>query len=123
MNKKIDWIPQNVEASLRFGGGMLASGYGFSFSGSFGYHFLPSRYYLGVYAQSIIAFDEVGEETVTSWGSLGLSLGANVGDINPDLLIKNSICTATITGTSGWEGIKMQKKTQRERCVSERRTQ
>tara|TARA_X000001036_G_scaffold219544_3_gene205520 strand:+ start:3686 stop:5626 length:1941 start_codon:yes stop_codon:yes gene_type:complete len=86
LNKKIDWIPQNVEASLRFGGGMLASGYGFSFSGSFGYHFLPSRYYLGVYAQSIIAFDEVGEETVTSWGSLGLSLGANVGDINPDLL-------------------------------------
>ncbi len=32
-------------------------------------------------------------------------------NINPDLLIKNSICTATITGTSGWEGIKMQKKT------------
>ena len=86
LNKKFDWIPQNVEASLRFGGGMLSSGYGLSLSGAFGYHFLPSRYYLGIYAQSIIAFDELGEESVTGWGSLGLSFGANVGDINPDLL-------------------------------------
>ena len=86
LNKKFEWIPQNVEAALRFGGGMLSSGYGFSFSGSFGYHFLPSRYYLGAYAQSIIALDEVKESTITGWASLGLSFGANVGDINPDLL-------------------------------------
>ena len=86
LNKKFDWIPQNVEAALRFGGGMLSSGYGLTFSSSLGYHFLPSRYYLGVYSQSIIAFDEVKESSVTGWGTLGLSFGANVGDINPDLL-------------------------------------
>ena len=86
LNKKFEWIPQNVEAALRLGGGMLSSGYGLSLSSSFGYHFLPSRYYLGVYAQSIIAFDEIKEGSITGWGSLGLSFGANVGDINPDLL-------------------------------------
>ena len=86
LNKKFEWIPQNVEAALRLGGGMLSSGYGLSLSSSFGYHFLPSRYYLGVYAQSIIAFDEIKEGSITGWGSLGISFGANVGDINPDLL-------------------------------------
>ena len=86
LNYNLDWIPQNVEAALRFGGGMLASGYGLSLSGSFGYHFLPSRYYLGVYAQSIIAFNEINDGNITGWGSLGISFGANVGDINPDLL-------------------------------------
>ena len=32
-------------------------------------------------------------------------------NISPDKLIKNSFCTATITGTSGWEAIKIKKKT------------
>ena len=86
LNYNSDWIPQNVEAALRLGGGMLASGYGVSLSGSFGYHLLPSRYYIGVYVQSIIAIDEINEGAMTGWGSLGLSFGANVGDINPDLL-------------------------------------
>ena len=40
LNYNSDWIPQNVEAALRLGGGMLSSGYGLSLSGSFGYHFL-----------------------------------------------------------------------------------
>ena len=86
LNYNFNWIPQNVEAALRLGGGMLSSGYGISLSGSFGYHLLPSRFYLGVYAQSIIAIDEINEGNMTWWGSLGLSFGANVGDINPDIL-------------------------------------
>ena len=65
---------------------MLSSGYGLSLSSSFGYHFIPSRIYLGMYMQSIIAFDEVSSGKTTGWASLGISLGANVGDINPDLL-------------------------------------
>lgn len=32
-------------------------------------------------------------------------------NVSPDELIKHSFCTATITGTSGWEAIKMRKKT------------
>ena len=86
LNKNFKWIPQNVEAALRIGGGMLSSGFGMSFSSSFGYHFIPSRIYLGLYSQAIIAFDELGTGKATGWGSLGVSLGANVGDINPDLL-------------------------------------
>ena len=86
LNYNSDWIPQNVEVALRLGGGMLSSGYGLSLSGSFGYHFLPSRYYFGIYAQSIIAFNEIKDDNITAWGSLGISFGANVGDINPDLL-------------------------------------
>ena len=86
LNKNFKWIPQNVEAALRFGGGMLSSGFGMSFSSSFGYHFIPSRIYLGFYSQVIIAFDELGTGKATGWGSVGVSLGANVGDINPDLL-------------------------------------
>ena len=86
LNKNLKWIPQNVEAALRIGGGMLSSGYGLSLSSSFGYHFIPSRIYLGMYMQSIIAFDEVSSGKTTGWASLGISLGANVGDINPDLL-------------------------------------
>ena len=86
LNKNFDWIPQNVEAALRVGGGMLSSGFGMSISSSFGYHFIPSRIYLGLYSQTIIAFDELGSGKATGWGSLGISLGANVGDINPDLL-------------------------------------
>ena len=31
-------------------------------------------------------------------------------NVSPDELIKHSFCTATITGTSGWEAIKMRKK-------------
>ena len=65
---------------------MLSSGFGMSFSSSFGYHFIPSRIYLGLYSQGIIAFDELGTGKATGWVSLGVSLGANVGDINPDLL-------------------------------------
>jgi len=86
LNTNFDWIPQNMEAAIRFGGGMLDNGYGVTFSGSFGYHFLPTRFYLGIYAQSIFAFNEIEEESITGWASIGLSLGANVGDINPDLL-------------------------------------
>ena len=86
LNKNFKWIPQNVEAALRIGGGMLSSGFGMSFSSSFGYHFIPSRIYLGFYSQAIIAFDELGTGKATGWGSVGVSLGANVGDINPDLL-------------------------------------
>ena len=86
LNKNLKWIPQNVEAALRLGGGMLSSGYGLSLSSSFGYHFIPSRIYLGMYMQSIVAFNEVSSGKITGWGSLGISLGANVGDINPDLL-------------------------------------
>ena len=86
LNKNLKWIPQNVEAALRLGGGMLSSGYGLSLSSSFGYHFIPSRIYLGMYMQSIIAFDEILSGKTTGWASLGISLGANVGDINPDLL-------------------------------------
>jgi len=86
LNKNFEWIPQNVEAALRIGGGMLSSGFGMSFSSSFGYHFIPSRIYLGLYSQAIIAFDELGTGKATGWGSVGVSLGTNVGDINPDLL-------------------------------------
>ena len=86
LNKIFEWIPQNVEAALRLGGGMLSSGFGLSFSSSFGYHFIPSRIYLGLYSQAIFAFDELGTGDVANWGSVGISLGANVGDINPDLL-------------------------------------
>ena len=86
LNKNLKWIPQNVEAAFRVGGGMLSSGYGLSLSSSFGYHFIPSRFYFGIYMQSIIAFDEVSPGVTTGWSSLGVSLGANVGDINPDLL-------------------------------------
>ena len=86
LNKNFKWIPQNVEAALRIGGGMLSNGYALSLSSSFGYHFIPSRIYLGVYAQSIIAFDEIMPGKTTAWSSFGISLGANVGDINPGLL-------------------------------------
>ena len=65
---------------------MLSSGFGMSISSSFGYHFIPSRIYLGLYSQAIIAFDELGTGKATGWGAVGVSLGANVGDINPDLL-------------------------------------
>ena len=86
LNKNFEWIPQNVEVALRMGGGMLSSGFGLSFSASLGYHFIPSRIYLGLYSQAIVAFDELATGDIASWGSLGISLGANVGDINPDLL-------------------------------------
>ena len=86
LNKNFKWIPQNMEAALRIGGGMLSNGYGLSLSSSFGYHFIPSRIYLGIYAQSIIAFDEIIPGKNTAWSSFGISLGTNVGDINPDLL-------------------------------------
>ena len=86
LNKNFKWIPQNFEAAFRLGGGMLSSGLGLSLSSSLGYHFIPSRLYLGFYSQAIIAFDELGTGEPTGWGSLGISLGANVGDINPDLL-------------------------------------
>ena len=83
---KYDWVPENLEAAFRVGAGMLSDGYGLSLSTSIGYHLLPSRLYMGVYAQSFAAFNEFGENTTTGWGSLGLALGANFGDMNPDLL-------------------------------------
>ena len=86
LDMKYDWLPENVEAAFRFGGGMLSAGYGLSLSASVGYHLLPSRLYMGIYGQSLAAFNELGENTISGWGSLGLALGANFGDINPDLL-------------------------------------
>ncbi len=83
---KYDWVPENVETAFRIGAGMLSMGYGLSLSASIGYHLLPSRLYMGIYAQSLAAFNELGENTITGWGSLGFALGANFGDINPDLL-------------------------------------
>ena len=41
---------------------------------------------MGIYGQSLAAFNELGENTISGWGSLGFALGANFGDINPDLL-------------------------------------
>ena len=86
LDMKYDWLPENVEVAFRFGGGMLSAGYGLSLSASVGYHLLPSRLYMGIYGQSLAAFNELGENTISGWGSLGLALGANFGDINPDLL-------------------------------------
>ena len=86
LNHTFKWIPDNIEAALRLGGGMLQFGNGLSFSTSFGYHFLPTRYYMGIYANSILAFDEVENGKTTGWAGLGFSLGANLGELNPELI-------------------------------------
>ena len=86
LNHTFKWIPDNIEAGLRLGGGMLQFGNGVSFSASFGYHFLPTRYYMGIYTNSILAFDEVENGRLTGWAGLGLSLGANLGELNPKLV-------------------------------------
>ena len=81
------FIPKNLHLAMRFGAGMLSYGSGFSISTLVGYNLLPTRLYVGLYGQGIASFNDIGDGAQTYWGTLGLVLGANIGELDPELLI------------------------------------
>lgn len=84
---KHKFIPKNLHLAMRFGAGMLSYGSGLSISALLGYNLLPTRLYVGIYGQGITSFNDIGDGLQTNWGTLGLVLGANIGELDPDLLI------------------------------------
>ena len=80
------WLPSSLETGIKFGGGLVSPGYGFSVGSSAMYNLLPTPIVIGVFSQFNWVAQAIEKNTGIYWTTIGLSFGVNVQDKIPEIL-------------------------------------
>tara|TARA_Y100001970_G_C14237571_1_gene862814 strand:+ start:1344 stop:3137 length:1794 start_codon:yes stop_codon:yes gene_type:complete len=74
------WIPTSLETSVKFGGGLVSPGYGFTIGGFTTYNLLPTSLTISLFSQYNWVFGVIDQNTKTYWNTIGLQFGINLDD-------------------------------------------
>ncbi|MFL2983329.1 MAG: cell envelope integrity protein TolA [Candidatus Neomarinimicrobiota bacterium] len=74
------WIPNTLDTSLKFGGGLISPGFGFTLGSSAIFNLLPTPLTIGVFNQFNLVSGVISEGEIMHWTTLGLIFGVNIQD-------------------------------------------
>ena len=74
------WIPTTLETSLKFGGGLVSPGYGFTIGGLTTYNLLPTSLTISLYSQYNWVSGITSQNIQNYWTTIGLQFGMNLDD-------------------------------------------
>lgn len=77
------WIPTTLETGIKFGGGLISPGYGFTIANSTIFNLLPTPLIIGFNTQFHWVSGVINKETKTYWTTIGLTFGVNLQDKLP----------------------------------------